>query len=312
MPEDNGQAGVAQPVTEQPQQQQAAAPEPFSAHQAVEDLFASLNRSPRPETAQQSIPSKDDTAKNDVLGQQATTPSVPAVPSAEKAVNWEKRYNDLQSDIDRRNNKVEEKLRAEFQGQVQQLAQALILSRQQQQPSTQQADEGYDQPLTRKEAQAIMAQETARIRQELSADPRLQVAGHIADYARFQDEKQDYRKYEPFFKKFVEKFPLAPGESLHNKLSSFYDFMADLEAEAQAQANRAGGAVNNNQTPPPQQAVHPNQADQAAALQERAQRYRMEQGVNTTAATRPAIDTFGNEEEAINAIVNSVMRGNRR
>ena len=313
MPEDNGTNGAAAEATPVAT---APAPEPFSAHEAVENVFSNLNRSPRPESFQRTATSEPENTPSVENAPHTGQSAPPSVEPSAPAINWEKRYNDLQSDYDRRAkneaSKVEEKLRGEFQGQMQQFAQA-VLQRNQQQSSTQPADDGYDRPMTRAEAMQYAAQAAEQIvQQRLASDPRLQVAGHIGDWARYREERQDSTKYDPFVTKLLSKFPVPQGGNLHQHLNSAYEFFAELEAEAQAlQANRQGEAAKGNNTPPPQQ-VHPNgQNQQAAALMERAARYRMEQGVAPSAATRPAIDAFGNEEEAIDAMVSAWMRGRR-
>lgn len=300
----NGAAAEATPVI---------APEPFSAHEAVSNVLGSLNRSPRPESSSRASTVASDTATpiEEPHTGQATAPP-PSEPSA-PAINLDKQINDLKSENGRLKKEVagiEDRLRGEFIAQMQQLSQAMLL-RNQQQPPQVSPDDGYDRPLTRAEAMQLAQQAADQIvQQRLAADPRLQTAGHIGDWARYREEKQDSSKYDPFITKLLSKFPVPPGGNLHSHLSSAYEFFAELEAEAQAlQANRQGEAARANNTPPPQ--PHPKPQDQAAALMERAQRYRMEQGVSPTAATRPAIDAFGNEEEAIDAMVSAWMRGRR-
>lgn len=299
------------PQPEAPAQPSAPEPQPFSGQAAVEEVFSRINRSPLPPRQ------SPRTAQETQSGQEAATPTAEPPAPPEDKTDWKKRYSDLQSDYDRRAAtqaaKVEEKLRQEFGTQMQQLTQAILLKQQQQaqQSSTPQADD-YDRPLTRAEAKQLAQQEAYAIAQQIIAsDPRLQVAGHISDYARFKDEKPESAKYDPFVKILLKYFPAAQGADLYNHLSQATGFFEELEREALAvKANGRGEGVR-GAAPPVPQGVHPNVNQAAAELAERAARYRQEQGITPPNPTRPAIDTDGDLESGIDQIVGSILRPRR-
>jgi hypothetical protein len=301
--------------------QPAAAPateQPFSATQAVSDVFSNLNRSPLPDrpTAiprEPNIQETPPTSSSEEQGQVATPPYEPQpAPSLtpEDKTDWKKRYGDLQSDMDRRMNKAQEQMRTEFTSQMQALT-AALMQRQAPPPPDENTGYGEHPALSPQQAAMVRAEAERLLEARLASDPRLQVAGQIGDWARYREEKKDSTKYDPFVRTLLKHFPAKAGEDVYEKLQSAYNFFADLEAEARAQANPQGEGVRRENTPPPQP-VHPqNNGATAAELAARAARYRMETGIAATSATRPAIDTYGNEDEAISAIVDSALRGRR-
>lgn len=303
--------------------------QPFSMQQAIQDAFAAINRNPLPDP-----PPGESVEEATVLQESTIAPSgEPATrkPPAPVSSNedyeavakdrdtWKKNYDNLQSDIDRRVNKAVEKMQEQFNGQIQALTAALTrVVPQQQPPNSDYGQEGgYDQqPIsTRQQLQQLIQQEALKLyQQQMAQDPRIQMSGALGDWARYRMEFQDSEKFHPLVETVLEEFPELGQRDLYNNLSRLYKVGQKLiEKATRIQQANAQGEAARTQTQPSAGQVQPQgnpraNAEQLAALQNRAGQYRMERGVSPSAQVKPSIDTNGDLNSAVDALVGNIMR----
>lgn len=294
--------------------QTAPAADQFNAHEAMEQFFGGINRSPIESHTNEEAPLETPVTPQQQGETNATTePVQPASPSAEVAPahppareaelqkqlkTEQKRYNDLQSDIDRRINAATKGLQDRLDallvrlsaGQTPQSEEYLAAQQQQQQ-----------------EAQ-LQAYVESIVQQKIAADPRVQAGSVIGDWARFRAERPDSAKYNVLITKFLEKFPAPPGK-LYDQLNAAYEFWDDL---ATGMANGQGEAARNPQPQPTTAQPAPGYGkvtpDQAAVLAAKANAYKQEQGLSATNTAKPVVNPYGPLNKAVDQMVDAYVK----
>jgi hypothetical protein len=275
---------------------QATAPEPeFNPHEAVDAFFSSIQRTPsmnkitslEREHPVSPIESNanvvNTTAQETSLDEQTPAPSASPEELQKKLKTADKRYNDLQSDIDRRINAATKALNEKLEF----VTAALTRLNQPQPPQTEEYLEAQQ-----REAQAMQLQHLIdqRVSAQINADPRVQAGSVIGDWAKFRSDRPDSYKYDPLIQRSLDKFPPQSGK-LYEHLINIYDFWDGLASEM---ANGQGEAARNLQPQPtsaPGAGYGKVTSEQAAQLAAKARAYQQETGLSATNTAKPVIDT---------------------
>lgn len=227
-----------------------------------------------------------------------------------KLAKAEKRYNDLQSDIDRRINVATRPLMDKLDGFI-----SAMTAMQQQQPrSYQQPTE--EMPYATGQGESVLTPAQLQyidslVQQRMSADPRIQAGSVISDNARFQQtimsQGKDPNKYNYLMGKYFETFGVPQG-NLHDHLVKLYNYWDNLAAGLATPPTEP----LESQTPPPTALQFGNNgkvnADTAATLAAKAQSYQQERGQSASNPNKPVINYYGRLDTAIEQIADAYAR----
>lgn len=269
-------------------------PDDFNAHELVDAI---MNPSIDQSTGQDQTPPEAGAAPPP----QAAPAPPPEIQDYErKLATAEKRYNDLQSDIDRRINTAVRPLFEKIDTLTSELTQRQAFP------------EGEEQQFDPQKLARLVADEASRaadkkIREALESDERLKAAQLISDTARFRSAHPESQQATPLIEKFMQKLPWVPRSE--EGLNAVYGLITDLVTEAQqAQARATEEAGKNNRQPqptqPPYGQVTPVQAQQMAA---NAQRYAPEQGLSASTTVKPSINRDGDMRTELEKMVRATM-----
>lgn len=273
----------------------------FDGEEYVENLWNEFNSRLNPQPQPQESSPSNTVPEEGAAGEQgaAEPPAAPAQePPVQDADYWRaqaetssKRYNDLQSDYDRRVNVMAKQLEDKFEAKFQTLVNVMTQGKQ---PPQQQSFAEASQDPNQFEQYLNQVVES-KIAARLSSDPRMAAAQAISDGSRFVQDYGDTKNYSVLMEPAFKWFPPQQGEDYYKYLERVRGYAKEIFDNAAAQAKQAEEAAkaNNGRTTTPQPAQGNRvTGEQQAAFRARANQYSNEQGVSAVASTKPKIDPY--------------------
>jgi len=267
------------------------ADEDFNPHEMVERLMSPTANDETPPEGGSEVPQPPSS--------ESAPPSQPSVEELQqKLATADKRYNDLQSDIDRRVNVAVRQATDSLSGKLDELT--ATLSRRNPQENAENGDfsAGEVDParlaaMMREEAQKAARAAAAEL---LEKDERLSDAKTMTDLARFRAAHPDSMQMTPMIQDVFETLPWVPKTS--EGFEATYTLLkkwVDMALSAARTAEEAAKTPAQGNTQPPQQQPYGQRVtpEQAAQLAANAERYQTAQGVSASSTVKPSINPQG-------------------